>query len=279
MIQLYHDVSSECSKITTERYSTSFSSAIQLLHKDLHQPIYNIYGFVRLADEIVDSFHEFDKQLLLENFIKETFSAIHNQISLNPILHSFQQVVNQFNIEKELIDAFFASMKADLSKISYNEKEYQEYIYGSAEAVGLMCLHVFCNGDKTVYEKLKPFAQALGAAFQKVNFLRDIKADSENLKRIYFPGIDFNNFTTAMKQNIEEEIEIDFQKAFKGILMLPQKAQFGVYVAYKYYLCLFNKMKSAQPDKLLTERIRIPDYYKALILFKAKLRNQFNILA
>ncbi len=279
MIQLYHDVSGECSKITTERYSTSFSSAIQLLHKDLHQPIYNIYGFVRLADEIVDSFHSFDKKQLLDNFTKETFSAINDGISLNPILHSFQHVVNHFNIEKKLIDAFFASMKADLTKVSYNEKEYHEYIYGSAEAVGLMCLHVFCNGEKILYEKLKPYAQALGAAFQKVNFLRDIKADSENLKRIYFPGIDFNNFTVAMKQNIEYEIEKDFKKAFEGILMLPEKAQFGVYVAYKYYLCLFNKMKSAKPEKLLTERVRIPDHTKAFILIKARLRNQFNILA
>jgi hypothetical protein len=278
MIQLYHNVSGECSKITTERYSTSFSSAIQLLHEDIHQPIYNIYGFVRLADEIVDTFHEFDKQLLLDNFKNETYSAINRGISLNPILHSFQQVVNKFDIGRELIDAFFYSMDADLTKASYNEKEYKQYIYGSAEVVGLMCLHVFCNGDKNNYEKLKPFAQALGAAFQKVNFLRDVKADSENLKRTYFPGVDFNNFTESIKQKIEEDIEKDFAIAFEGIKLLPAKAKFGVYVAYKYYRCLFNKMKSTEPTQLLTKRVRIPDYHKVYILLKARISNQFNIL-
>ena len=278
MIQLYQDISNQCSKITTERYSTSFSSAIRLLHKDLHQPIYNIYGFVRLADEIVDTFHDFDKVTLLDNFKKETYASIQNKISLNPILNSFQEVVNQYAINHELIEAFFASMEADLTKRVYNEDEYKQYIFGSAEAVGLMCLHVFCNADKNMYENLKPYAQALGAAFQKVNFLRDIKADANNLKRMYFPGVDFQNFSTSMKKNIELDIEKDLQLAFKGIMMLPTKARFGVYVAYKYYLSLFKKMKSAEPKKLLTERIRIADYHKLMIVLNAKLRNQFNIL-
>lgn len=278
MIQLYHDVSHQCSKITTERYSTSFSSAIRLLHKDLHQPIYNIYGFVRLADEIVDTFHEFPKAELLEHFKKDTYAAIKSSISLNPILQSFQVVVNKYHIDHKLIDAFFASMETDLSKNAYNEQEYQQYIFGSAEAVGLMCLHVFCDGNKSQYEILKPYAQALGAAFQKVNFLRDIKADANHLKRIYFPGVDFMNFSSPMKKNIELDIEKDFQIAFEGIKMLPTKARFGVYVAYKYYCSLFNKMKSAEPQKLLTERIRIPDYHKLMIVLNAKLRNQFNIL-
>ena len=278
MMQLFHSVSTECSKITTRQYSTSFSTAIRLLHQDLRTPIYHIYGFVRFADEIVDTFHDYDKSTLLDEFIKETYISFERGISMNPILHSFQAVVNKYNIDKELVDAFFASMKSDLSKNTYDDKGYRDYIYGSAEVVGLMCLYVFCEGDKQIYEQLKPYAQALGAAFQKVNFLRDVKADSENLKRVYFPGVDFNNFTHASKVQIEQDIQKDFSKAYEGILRLPVKARFGVYVAYKYYLTLFKKIKRAQPEILLEDRIRIPNYSKAFIVMRAGLRSQLNIL-
>ena len=278
MMHLFHEVSSLCSKITTQKYSTSFSSSIRLLHKDLHEPIYHIYGFVRFADEIVDTFHEHDKKTLLEEFKIETYASISRGISLNPILHSFQQVVNKYGIEEELIDAFFTSMEWDLTKQQYDEAGYNTYIYGSAEVVGLMCLHVFCEGNKNQYQQLKPYAQALGAAFQKVNFLRDVKADAETLQRTYFPGVDFNNFTPAMKQQIEDDIQQDFKKAYEGIIQLPIKARFGVYVAYKYYLSLFRKIKRARPARLLESRVRIPNYSKALIVMRAGLRSQLNIL-
>ncbi len=277
-MHLFHDVSSQCSKITTERYSTSFSSAIHLLHKDLRAPVYHIYGFVRFADEIVDTFHEYDKKTLLQEFKKETYKAFERGISLNPILNSFQDVVNRYNIDTELVDAFFASMESDLSNHTYDEKGYKEYIYGSAEVVGLMCLFVFCDGNKEMYLRLKPYAQALGSAFQKVNFMRDVKADSEHLKRTYFPGVDFNNFTPAMKNRIEADIEEDFRIAYEGILQLPIKAKFGVYVAYKYYLSLFKRIKRSQPAVLLEDRIRIPNYSKAFIVMRAGLRSQLNLL-
>ena len=278
MIHLFHSTSQQCSKITTETYSTSFSSAIKLLHKDLRTPIYNIYGFVRFADEIVDTFHGFNKQQLLDEFRIETYNAIARGISLNPVLHSFQITVNEYGIELGLIDAFFKSMECDLSKAKYDAAGYAAYIYGSAEVVGLMCLNIFCEGDKNLYDKLKPSAQALGAAFQKVNFLRDVKADYQELNRTYFPEMDFKNFTAAMKVQIEQEITQDFAHAYQGILQLPVKARFGVYVAYKYYLSLFKKIKKVQPSKILEQRIRIPNYSKAFILAKAGIRTQFNIL-
>ncbi len=277
-MQLFHDVSSECSRITTERYSTSFSSAIRLLHRDLRTPVYHIYGFVRFADEIVDTFHDYNKEKLLEEFKAETYTAFERGISLNPILNSFQAVVNKYNIDRELVDAFFRSMESDLSKYRYDDQGYQDYIYGSAEVVGLMCLYVFCEGDQQMYDQLKPYAQALGAAFQKVNFLRDVKADSENLQRVYFPGVDFKNFTPDVKSRIEADIDKDFQMAYQGILKLPIKARFGVYVAYKYYLSLFSKIKKSRPAVLLEDRIRIPNYSKAFILMRAGLRSQLNIL-
>lgn len=278
MIHLFHELSQECSKATTEKYSTSFSSAIRLLHPQLREPIFNIYGFVRFADEIVDTFHEYDKSELLEEFKRETYAAIYRGISLNPILHSFQLTVNKYQVSHELINAFFKSMEMDLSNTSYNSSGYHEYIYGSAEVVGLMCLYVFCEGDKKSYEKLKPAAQSLGAAFQKVNFLRDVKADYEQLNRTYFPGVDFSNFTPSMKLSIEQDIANDFGAAYEGILRLPVKARFGVYVAYKYYLTLFRKIKKTKPCNILAERIRIPNYGKAFILAKAGVRRQFNIL-
>ena len=278
MMQLFHEVSQECSRITTEKYSTSFSSSIRLLHKDLRTPIFNIYGFVRFADEIVDTFHDHNKQVLLEEFKAATYDAINRGISLNPILHSFQITVNQYKIDYALIDAFLYSMELDLNKREYDRVGYEEYIYGSAEVVGLMCLHVFCEGDKRAYEKLKPAAKSLGAAFQKVNFLRDLKADFEGLDRIYFPGCDLRNFTNTDKEQIESDIQKDFDDAYKGIIELPLKARFGVYVAYKYYLSLFKKIKKIQPQKIMEERVRIPDYGKIYILAKAGIRSQLNLL-
>jgi 15-cis-phytoene synthase len=277
MIGIFHELSEYCSKAATEKYSTSFSSAIRLLHADLRTPIYNIYGFVRFADEIVDTFHAYNKEELLIEFKRETYAAIDRGISLNPILHSFQRTVREFNISHDLIEAFFSSMEMDLSKTVYNSNGYREYIYGSAEVVGLMCLYVFCEGDKNMYTKLKPSAQSLGAAFQKVNFLRDVKADYQQLNRSYFPEVDFTNFTPNMKKQIEDDITQDFINAYEGILALPVKARFGVYVAYKYYLSLFKKIKKTTPATILEQRIRIPNYGKAFIVAKAGLRNQFNL--
>lgn len=275
---LYTTVSNTCSHLITKRYSTSFYSAISLLHKDLHQPIYNIYGFVRLTDEIVDTFHNYNKQELFADFKNQTIKSLDNGISLNPILNSFQQTVTKYNIDKGLINAFLNSMELDLSKKEYIAKEYETYIYGSAEVVGLMCLQIFCNGNKDYYLQLEPYAKKLGAAFQKVNFLRDLKADNENLQRMYFPNCSFKNFTIQDKINIEQDIENDFTAALTGIKLLPKKAKFGVYVAYKYYYSLFTKIKSRSPSKILHQRIRIPNYTKALIVANAGFKYKFNLL-
>jgi len=278
MVHLFHTTSENCSRIVTENYSTSFASAIRMLHKDLRKPIFNIYGFVRFADEIVDTFHDHDKSLLLQQFKTETKDAIQRGISLNPILNSFQRTVNEFNIDHQLIDAFFQSMEMDLDKKTYDSNSYREYIYGSAEVVGLMCLYVFCEGNKELYQKLESPAKSLGAAFQKVNFLRDVKADFHGLSRVYFPGCDFNNFNEKDKREIEKEIHIDFKNAYQGIIRLPLKARFGVYVAYKYYLSLFKKIKKMKPARVLQERIRIPNYSKALIVLRAGVKNQLRLL-
>ncbi|MEO6963170.1 MAG: phytoene/squalene synthase family protein [Puia sp.] len=278
MITLFHELCEQCSKSTTQKYSTSFCSAIRLLHPELRTPIFNIYGFVRFADEIVDTFHDYNKAELLFEFKKETYKAIERGISLNPILHSFQKTVKSYSIPEELIEAFFKSMEMDLSKTIYNSHGYEEYIYGSAAVVGLMCLYVFCEGDSAMYAKLRPSAQSLGAAFQKVNFLRDAKTDYEELNRTYFPEIDFKNFTQNMKKGIEADIEEDFKDAYKGIMMLPAKAKFGVYVAYKYYLSLFHKIKKTTPSNILEQRIRIPNYGKIYIVAKAGVRSQLHIL-
>ena len=277
-MNLFHDVSQDCSRITTVKYSTSFASAIKFLHKDLQSPIYNIYAFVRFADEIVDTFHAYDKAVLLTEFKKATYEAIDRGISLNPILNSFQRTVHTYKIDRKLIEAFYLSMEMDLNKSKYDKAGYEEYIYGSAEVVGLMCLYIFCEGNHNQFEKLKPFARSLGAAFQKVNFLRDLKADYEGLERVYFPGCDFRNFTVADKIAIEADIQHDLDIAYQGIVQLPIKSRFGVYVAYKYYLSLFNKIKRLQPQHVLENRIRIPDYSKLLILAKAGVRSQFNML-
>ncbi len=277
-MQLFHDVSQDCSRNVTVKYSTSFSSSINMLGKSLRQPIFNIYGFVRFADEIVDTFHDYDKASLFEDFRIDTYKAIEKGISLNPILNSFQQTVNQYNIDISLIDAFLHSMELDLGNKQYDKNGYEEYIYGSAEVVGLMCLYVFCNGNKEQYEQLKPGARSLGAAFQKVNFLRDLKADYEGMDRIYFPGCDFRNFTRNDKLSIEADIQTDFDNAYSAIIQLPLQARFGVYVAYKYYLSLFKKIKNLQPQRIMKERVRVPDYTKAFILAKASIRSQLNLL-
>ena len=278
MIAKFHAVSNKSSKIATKEYSTSFSSAIRLLHQDMRQPIYNIYGFVRFADEIVDTFHDYDKASLLQEFKKETYAAIDRGIGLNPILNSFQQTVNEYNIDHNLIDAFFGSMEMDLNQRNYDTRKFNDYVYGSAEVVGLMCLYVFCEGKKALFEKLKFSAQSLGAAFQKVNFLRDMRSDFNELSRMYFPNCNFYNFTEADKLNIEVDIEKDFRAAYKGILQLPVKARFGVYVAYKYYYSLFKKIKVMKPQNVLQSRIRIPDYYKAYIVLRAGVKNRLKLI-
>ncbi len=277
-MQLFREVSYECSKYTTHKYSTSFGSAIRLLHKDFQTPVYNIYGFVRFADEIVDTFHEYNKEQLLNEFKNETYKAIERKISLNPILNSFQLTVNQYEIDLKLVDAFFKSMECDLQKSTYDAACYKDYVYGSAEVVGLMCLIIFCEKDHLKYEKLMPHAQSLGAAFQKVNFLRDVKSDYQQLERTYFPEVDFRNFTANCKKNIEAEIMADFSKAYEGIIQLPLKARFGVYVAYKYYLSLFKKIRRIQAEKILERRIRIPGYSKALIVMRAGVKSQLNLI-
>jgi phytoene synthase len=277
-IGLFHRVSQECSKAVTVRYSTSFASAIKLLHKDLRAAIFNIYGMVRFADEIVDTFHDHDKHYLLEKFKTETFEAIERGISLNPILNSFQRTVSDYDIDLELIHAFFKSMESDLVADRYEEMEYENYIYGSAEVVGLMCLHVFCAHDKQLYEKLKMPARALGAAFQKVNFLRDMKGDHHELSRMYFPGCDFYSFSDQDKIKIEKEIEDDFKYALSGVFQLPLKAKFGVYVAYKYYYSLFSKIKTAAPERILQQRIRISNYHKAFIVLRASVKNGLRLI-
>lgn len=278
-VALFDEVCAVCSKEVTLRYSTSFSSAIRLLHRDLRAPIFNIYGFVRFADEIVDTFHEQDKPVLLEAFCEETFAAIRRGLSLNPVLHSFQKTVNEFGIDHDLIRAFFRSMESDLTERAYDRQGYEEYIYGSAEVVGLMCLHVFCEGDGRRHGDLKASARALGAAFQKVNFLRDIQSDFNTLSRMYFPGCDFHAFTGQDKLAIEADIEADFRAAYEGIRQLPLKARFGVYVAYKYYYSLFSKIKSTQPHFILQKRIRIPNYQKAYIVLRAGVKNRLRLLS
>lgn len=271
-MSLYNDFSANTSKTITKMYSTSFTLGIKMLDKKFHDPIYSIYGLVRLADEIVDTFHDHDKKTLLDRFRKETFLAIEEGISTNPIIHSYQEVVRKYNIDNALTEAFFNSMEMDLYKIDYNESNYNEYIYGSAEVVGLMCLKIFVEGDETMYNMLKPGAKALGAAFQKVNFLRDMQSDFEERGRTYFPGVDFIQFSEADKKQIELDIQNDFDTAFTYIKMLPETSQVGVYLAYKYYVTLFSKIKAAQASDILKKRFRVPDYSKMLLLVNVYFR-------
>jgi 15-cis-phytoene synthase len=278
MKSTYDSLSATVSKKITRAYSTSFSLGIYFLNRKLHEPIYNIYGFVRLADEIVDSFHGYKQAELFEQFKLDLDYALREKISLNPVLQSFQETVHKYNIDRELIDTFMRSMEMDLLKTVHNEQSYQEYILGSAEVVGLMCLRVFTNGDDAEYNKLKPAAMKLGAAFQKVNFLRDLKQDYAHLGRTYFPGVDFNQFDLQQKKNIEAEIESDFDAALKGIKMLPRGARLGVFIAYVYYRSLNNKIKSHSPENIMNSRIRIPNMQKAGLLLQSVVRFNLNIL-
>lgn len=268
MINLYNKVSVACSKVLTNAYSTSFSSGINCLAKEVHDPVYAIYGFVRVADEIVDTFYGFNQAELFDQFKKDTYQSIEKGISLNPILQAFQEVVNTYKIPLEYIEAFFYSMEVDLSKKDYDQSEYEKYIYGSAEVVGLMCLKVFCKGDNQTFEQLKGEACALGSAFQKINFLRDIKSDFEERGRIYFPGLDYENFMESDKRLIEQDIEKDFKKGLEGIQKLPQNAKKGVMLAYNYYVCLLEKVKKASVEDLKQNRIRVPNWQKLYIYIR-----------
>jgi len=279
MKALFDTVSFACSVKVTKAYSTSFSSAVKMLAPSIRQDIYNIYGFVRFADEIVDSFHDYNKEVLFEKFEKELEDAIKNKISLNPILNSFQHTVNKHNISQDLIDAFMKSMRLDLVKQEYKTtEEYHEYIYGSADVVGLMCLMVFVNGDEKKYEELKASAMKLGSAFQKVNFLRDLKADFEGLNRTYFPNTDLNKLTETSKKEIIEDIEADFKMAYEGILRLPIEAKFGVYTAYRYYKRLLTRLKTTPSTEIKNTRIRVPDYQKVELLARCYVKYRLNLL-
>ncbi|HSV09701.1 MAG TPA: phytoene/squalene synthase family protein [Hanamia sp.] len=274
MKQLFDNLSVRVSKMTTKTYSTSFSLGIYFLNSRFRNAIYSVYGFVRLADEIVDSFDGFDKKYLLEKFKEETFEAIDRRISINPILNSFQQVVHQYNIDLQLIKTFLKSMEMDLQKVDYTHEKYQQYILGSAEVVGLICLHIFAEGDEKMYEELKPFAMKLGAAFQKVNFLRDMKEDYQLRGRTYFPAVDMNEFTGSAKKQIEEEIEQDFRTALIGIKKLPPSSKGGVYLAYVYYLSLFNKIRKLPAHEILNERVRINNRRKISLMLNSLIFNK-----
>jgi 15-cis-phytoene synthase len=278
MKELYDSVALKCSRLTTRAYSTSFSLGILCLNKDLRDPVYAIYGFVRFADEIVDSFHDYDKQDLFKRFKEDTYRAIEDGISLNPILHSFQHVVNKYHIDRSSIDLFLRSMEMDLSQKNHDSKSLKDYILGSAEVVGLMCLRIFVKGNDAEYERLKPFAMSLGSAFQKINFLRDLQADYLHMGRTYFPDLDLTHFDDAKKKEIEENIEIDFDKGLEGIKMLPRSSRFGVYVAYMYYLALFNKIRNTPCSQVLEHRIRIRNRHKARLLAYSYVKHQLNLI-
>lgn len=277
-MELFDKVTFGCSRLVTQSYSTSFTLGIKTLNKRFHDPIYAIYGYVRFADEIVDTFHQHNKQELLEQFKKDTYTAIETGISLNPILNSFQAVVNQYNIDYELIDSFLHSMEMDLYFDRYSDNLYSEYIYGSAEVVGLMCLKVFCEGNEEQYLKLKEPARSLGAAFQKVNFLRDMKSDYLERGRVYFPGMNFTTFDEEAKKQVEANIQQDFDDAYAGIIQLPDGARLGVYMAYVYYLALFDKIKRSASDVVKQERIRVSDRRKIGLLVQTYIRSSLNIL-
>ena len=279
MKKLFDQVSESCSRIVTESYSTSFTLATKMLDSSIRQDIYNIYGFVRFADEIVDSFHNYDKKELLNLFEKDLKKSIEDKISLNPILNSFQKTIHSYQIDYELVDSFLNSMKLDLDKKKYlTKKEFDQYVYGSADVVGLMCLKVFVKGNKNQYDDLRPYAMSLGSAFQKVNFLRDLKADHDGLNRSYFPNLNIDEFDEPSKKIILDEIDKDFRHALKGIFKLPSSARFGVYTAYKYYLKLLNKLRKTHPLKIKSSRIRVPNYQKVNVLARSYVRYRLNIL-
>ncbi|MCB0803171.1 MAG: phytoene/squalene synthase family protein [Flavobacteriales bacterium] len=278
MKALFDEVSAKCSKLTTRSYSTSFSLGIYLLDSSIRKPIYGIYGFVRLADEIVDSFHGFDKSTLLDRLKMETYRAIDERISLNPILNSFQEAVNQYQIEHELIETFLNSMEMDLDKNSYNQLGYEKYILGSAEVVGLMCLRVFTYGNDDLFKQLKPAAQKLGSAFQKINFLRDVQADFKQLGRTYFPDVEMEAFSNEDKFKIEKEIELEFQEALVGIKQLPTSSRLGVYVAYVYYLQLLKRIKNLPANRMMEERVSVPNSHKFGLMVNSFVKHQLNLL-
>ena len=279
MKSLFDTVSYDCSKLVTKSYSTSFSLATKMLSKSIRQDIYNIYGFVRFADEIVDSFHDYNKEELFNNFVVDFERGLNDKISLNPIINAFQHTFHNYNIDKHLVDSFLKSMRMDLHKKEYlTREEYKEYIYGSADVVGLMCLKVFVNGDNEKYEDLKLMAMSLGSAFQKVNFLRDLKADHDNLSRTYFPNTDLTNLDEASKQHIIDDIERDFEEGLKGIKKLPIEAKFGVFMAYRYYKQLLNKLKKTPALEIKNTRIRVPNYRKFYILTRSYVKYQLNLL-
>jgi phytoene/squalene synthetase len=275
---LFDKVSIETSRLTTQAYSTSFSIGIRCLGKELRNPVYSVYGFVRFADEIVDSFHDFNKEELLFRFRNDTMTAIEEKISLNPILNSFQAAVHKFDIDIRLVDTFLASMEMDLTRKSYDQQGFEEYVLGSAEVVGLMCLHVFCQHDKDMFERLKPHAMKLGSAFQKINFLRDLNADYKGLGRIYFPGLDITRFDEASKKQIEQSIKDDFESGFEGIRRLPRSSKLGVYVAYVYYLALFKKICNTPPGFVMKKRINIRNRQKLSILCASYIKHQLNLI-
>ena len=278
MKDIYNDVCYKCSKLVTNNYSTSFSLGVSLLHKDFVMPIHAIYGFVRFADEIVDTFHSHNKQELLKRFIKDTHDAINDKISLNPILQSFQDTVNKYKIDVELIDTFLNSMEMDLDNNKYNQEGYEKYILGSAEVVGLMCLKIFVEGDEKQYAELKHDAMKLGSAFQKINFLRDLKADYHILGRAYFPGFQLENFNPITKKEIEADIQKDFDAGLRGIKKLPKKARLGVYLAYIYYISLFQKIQNTSPEKVISARIRISDPKKYMLFMGSYFKHSFNLI-
>ena len=276
--QLFDDVSQRASQQTTQAYSTSFSLGISCLNPSIKKPIYGIYGFVRFADEIVDTFHDYNKKELLDEFRQDTFKAIERGISLNPILNSFQHAVNDFNIDHKLIHTFLDSMEMDLHDVKYTQANYEKYILGSAEVVGLMCLKIFVLGDEVLYEKLKPNAMKLGAAFQKINFLRDVKDDYEDLGRNYFPNVNIANMTNEEKIEIESDIQADFEAGYEGILQLPKRARFGVYLAYVYYFGLFKKIQNTPSSQIKKERIRIPNVGKYGLFVRSYVRHNIGML-
>mgnify|MGYP000689625398 FL=1 len=279
MKSLFDSVSYHCSKIVTKSYSTSFSLATKMLAKSIRADIYNIYGFVRFADEIVDSFHDYDKKILLNNFSRDMEEALDNRISLNPILNSFQYTYHKYQIDKHLVDSFMESMRLDLHKSNYlTEEEFKKYIYGSADVVGLMCLKVFVKGDSAKYNELKDSAMSLGSAFQKVNFLRDLKADHEGLDRSYFPNADLNNLDEMAKLDIIQDIEQDFAKGLQGIKMLPIEAKFGVFMAYRYYNQLLKKLKKTPALQIKQARIRVSNHKKIELLMRSYVKYQLNLM-
>ncbi|MBM3420407.1 MAG: phytoene/squalene synthase family protein [Bacteroidetes bacterium] len=277
-LESYNDICIKCSRLITNEYSTSFSLGIRSLHKSLREPVYSVYGFVRVADEIVDTFHDHDKAEMLRQFTTDTWKAVDDGISTNPVLHSFQLVVNRYGIGRELIAAFLRSMEMDLTMSDYNAEEYNEYIYGSAEVVGLMCLRIFCDGYDEKYNMLLPYARRLGAAFQKINFLRDIRSDYSDRGRVYFPGVDFAAFSAGDKKSIEADISEDFRVALEGIRMLSPGSRFGVYLAFCYYIALFEKIRKSPPDEIASRRFRVSNTGKAMVFAGAWIRKTLNLI-